>query len=127
MIIEKNPPFKNGMPPIHPGEYIAEDLEEWGMTAAEFDAALAVPVGTTASLVAEHLSITPELALRLSCYMCTSAELWLGLQASYDLKVVAHKHGLTIAAQVRPLVDYGSIPYGVSGVSEATDGDSQFR
>ena len=111
MIIEKNPPFKNGMPPIHPGEYIAEDLEEWGMTAAEFDAALAVPVGTTASLVAEHLSITPELALRLSCYMCTSAELWLGLQASYDLKIAERKHGIAIVAQVAPLPGVSENPY----------------
>ena len=35
MIVEKNPPFKDGMLPIHPGVYIAEDLEEWGMSPAE--------------------------------------------------------------------------------------------
>ena len=36
------------------------------MSAAELDAALAVPAGTTAALVAERASMTPELALRLS-------------------------------------------------------------
>ena len=111
MIIEKNPPFKDGMAPIHPGEFIAEDLEERGMSAAEFDAALAVPAGTTASLVAERRGITPELALRLSHYMCTSAELWLNLQASYDLKIAERKHGDTVAAEVTPLPGVSESPY----------------
>ena len=103
MIVEENPPFKDGMPPIHPGEYIAEDLEEWGMSPADLDAALAVPAGTTASLVAECLSITSELALRLSRYMCISAAFWLGIQAQYDLKIAELKHGPAIIAQVIPL------------------------
>ena len=111
MIIEKNPPFKDGMAPIHPGEFIAEDLEERGMSAAEFDAALAVPAGTTASLVAERRGITPELALRLSHYMYTSAELWLNLQASYDLKIAALALGDAVAAQVTPLPGVSESPY----------------
>ena len=111
MITEENPPFKDGMPPIHPGEYIAEDLEELGMSAAEFDAGLAVPAGTTASLMAERRSITPELALRLSHYMCTSAELWMNLQASYDLKIAERKHGDTVAAEVTPLPGVSESPY----------------
>ena len=111
MIIEKNPPFKDGMHPIHPGEFIAEDLEEWEMTAAEFDAALAVPAGTTALLVAERISITPELALRLSHYMCTGPEIWLGLQASYDLKIAERKHGAAIVTQVTPRPGVNKNPY----------------
>ena len=111
MIIEKNPPFKDGMPPIHPGEYIAEDLEEWGMSAAEFDAALAVPAGTTASLMAERISITSELALRLSYYMCTGPEIWLGLQASYDLKIAERQHGAAIVARVTPRPGVSENPY----------------
>ena len=111
MIIEKKPPFKDGMPPIHPGEYIAEDLEEWGMSAVELDAALAVPAGTTAALVAERLNITPELALRLSHYMCISAEFWLGIQAQYNLKIAERKHGAGIIAQVTPLPGVSENPY----------------
>ena len=111
MIIEENPPFKDGMPPIHPGEYIAEDLEEWGMSAAELDAALAVPAGTTAALVAERASMTPELALRLSHYMCTSAEFWLGIQGQYDLKIAELKHGAAIIAHVAPLPGASEYPY----------------
>ena len=111
MIIEKNPRFKDGMPPIHPGVYIAEDLAEWEMTAAELDAVLAVPAGTTASLVAERLSITPEFALRLSHYMCGDADFWLNVQARYDLKIAERKHGAAIAAQVVPLPGASENPY----------------
>ena len=111
MIIEKNPRFKDGMPPIHPGVYIAEDLEEWGMTALELDAALAVPAGTTASLVAERTNVTPELALRLSHYMCISAEFWLGVQAQYNLKIAERKHGAAVIAQVNPLPGVSENPY----------------
>lgn len=111
MITEKNPPFKDGMPPIHPGEYIAEDLEEWGMSAAELDASLAVPTGTTAALVGERASVTPELALRLSRYMCGDAEFWLGIQAQYDLKIAERKHGVAIVAQVTPLPGVSENPY----------------
>lgn len=111
MIIEKKRPFKDGMPPIHPGEYIAEDLEEWGMSAVELDAALAVPAGTIASLVAERLNITPELALRLSHYTCMSAEFWLGIQAQYNLKIAERKHGAAIIAQVTPLPGVSENPY----------------
>ena len=111
MITEENPPFKDGMPPIHPGVYIAEDLEEWGMSAAELDAALAVPDGTTASLVAERCSVTPELALRLSHYMCGDAEFWLGIQGQYDLKIAERKHGADIVTQVTPLPGVSENPY----------------
>ena len=111
MIVEKNPPFKDGMPPIHPGVYIAEDLEEWGMSPTELDVALAVPAGTTAALVAERASMTPELALRLSHYMCTSAEFWLGIQGQYDLKIAELKHGAAIIAQVAPLPGATEYPY----------------
>jgi len=120
MIIEKNPPFKDGMPPIHPGEYIAEDLEELGMSAAELDAALSVPVGTTASLMSERSSVTPELALRLSHYMCISAEFWLGIQGQYDLKIAERKHGASIIAQVTPLPGASENPYRKSDFDDPT-------
>ena len=103
------------MPPIHPGEYVAEDLEEWGMSAADLDAALAMPVGTTAALVVERASMTPELALRLSRYMRGDAEFWLGIQAQYDLKIAELKHGAAISAQVAPLPGASDNPYKASG------------
>ena len=121
MIKEEKRPLKDGLPPIHPGEFLAEDIAEMKMPLCEFDAALSLCPGTTALLLDECIDITPELALRLARYFGTTAQLWLNLQASYELKVVGRKHGQTIAVQVRPLVDYGSVPYDASGVSKAAD------
>ena len=123
MIKEKNPPFKDGMPPIHPGVYIAEDLEEWEMSAADLDAALAIPAGTTAALVAERCSMTPELALRLSHYMFVSAEFWLGIQGQYDLKIAERKHGSTIITRVTPLPGASENPYKKSDYGDRQVGD----
>ena len=75
MIKEQKPRFKNGLPPIHPGELLAEDLEAMAMSPAEFDAALAVPAGTTALLLDGCIDITPELALRLGCYLGRCGEI----------------------------------------------------
>jgi addiction module HigA family antidote len=93
---------ENGMRPVHPGEYIAEDLAEMRMSAGEYDSALAVPKGTVAELVAERATITPEIALRLSRYLGTTARLWMNLQNSYDLKIAEQACGEAIADQVEP-------------------------
>ena len=115
MLIEKNPRFKNGLPPFHPGEFLADDLEAMQMTPADFDAALGVRPGTTALLLDACMDVTPELALRLSRYFGGGAELWLGLQAGYDVKVYARKHGQSIVAQVTPMRVEGGNSYFVWG------------
>lgn len=99
---------ENGLPPVHPGEYITEDLAAMAMSPTDFDVALALPPGTIADIVAERCSVTPDVALRLSRYLGTSARLWMNLQVSYDLKVAEHKHGAAIAKQVTPRKDHVS-------------------
>ena len=93
---------KDGMRPVHPGEILAQELAEIGLSAADFDDALAVPAGTTTALLAEHGSITPELALRLSRYFDTTSKFWTNLQNAYDLNIAERKHGPTIAGQITP-------------------------
>ena len=115
MIVEQKPRFKNGMPPIHPGESLADDLEALQMSPADLDSALAVRPGTTALLLDECIDITPELALRFSRYFGGGAELWLSLQAGYDVKVYAGKHGPDIVAQVAPMPGAGGNSYFVWG------------
>ena len=118
MIKERKPRFKNGLPPIHPGELLADDLEAMAMSPAELDAALAVPAGTTALLLDGCIDITPELALRLGCYLGGAGKLgaiWLRLQFAHDVKVVGHKHGAAIKAQVTPMSDAGGSSYFVWG------------
>ena len=121
MIIEEKRPLKDGLPPIHPGELLAEDIAEMKMSPCEFDAALALYPGATALLLDACSDVTPELALRLARYFGTTAQFWLGLQSDYELKIIARQRGKTIAEQVHPLVDYGSgagLPFGISAAAD---------
>jgi addiction module HigA family antidote len=97
--------IRDGMPPIHPGEGLADDLEAMEMSAEEFDQALAVPCGMIAAVLEERRSIDAELALRLSHYFGTTARLWMDLQVCYDLKVAERKVGPRIFKEVTPRPD----------------------
>ena len=95
-------PFKNGMPPVHPGESLADDLNEMEVTPQEFDALLAVPIGTTAAILDGRRNMDAEYALRLSHYFGGTARFWMDLQISYDLKVAERRAGPQILKEVKP-------------------------
>ena len=99
-------PFKNGMPPVHPGEILADDLNEMEVTPQEFDAMLAVPPGTVAAIIEGRRDMDAEFALRLSHYFDGTARIWMNLQVSYDLKVAEKKVGPKILKEVKPKPKY---------------------
>jgi len=90
------------LPPIHPGEILADELAEVGMSVAALARALDVPQSRMAEVVAGKRSVTADTALRLATHFGTSARLWMNLQAAYDLAVTQAKDGGHIAAVVRP-------------------------
>jgi addiction module HigA family antidote len=72
--------------PIHPGEILSEEfLKPAGITQDRFAEALGVSRRTINEIVRGRRSITAEMAIRLSKALGTSAEMWMGLQADYDL------------------------------------------
>ncbi len=77
----------NGLPPIHPGEYIREALEDLGMTQAALAKTLGVSAMRISHLAREERPVTAELALRLGQAFGQSPQYWLNLQADYDLKI----------------------------------------
>ncbi len=77
----------NGLPPVHPGEYIREALEELGMTQAALAKTLGISSMRISHLVREERPVTAELALRLGQAFGQSPQYWLNLQADYDLKM----------------------------------------
>lgn len=91
-------------PAIHPGEILAEELAEIGVSIATLSRALDLPRSRLADVVARRRSVTADTALRLATYFGTSARLWLNLQTAYDLAVVQAKAGSHIASVVRPRV-----------------------
>ncbi len=96
-------PFKDGMPPIHPGESLADDLNEIEVSEIEMDDFLSVPRGTVAAIVEGRKDIDGDFALRLSHFFGTTARFWMNLQNTYDLKIAEKKSGPHILKHVRQL------------------------
>ncbi len=78
---------KREYPPIHPGEILLEDfLKPMGVSQYRLAQAIHVSPRRINEIVHGTRGITADTAIRLSRYFGTSAELWLGLQADYDLE-----------------------------------------
>ena len=81
--------------PIHPGEILREEfLVPADITQERFARALGVSRRTVNEIVRGRRNITAEMAIRLSQVLGTSAEMWLGLQADYDLLTAPKVSGL---------------------------------
>jgi antitoxin HigA-1 len=77
----------NGLPAIHPGEFLKEILEELGLTQAAFAEAIGVSPMRVSHLLKGQRPVTAELALRLGLALSQTPQYWLNLQTAYDLKV----------------------------------------
>jgi addiction module HigA family antidote len=86
---------------IHPGEHLAEELKELGMSAAELARKLDVPTNRITGILNRQRAITGDTALRLSHFFGTSAEFWLNLQSLYELRIAQKKIGKSIKALPR--------------------------
>ncbi|MDX2224203.1 MAG: HigA family addiction module antitoxin [Rhodospirillaceae bacterium] len=93
---------KNGLPPIHPGAFVAEILAELGLTQAAFARRIGVSAMRVSHVVNGRRPVTAELALRFAQAFRQTPQYWLNLQAAYDLKTASARHGRQIAA-VRPI------------------------
>jgi addiction module HigA family antidote len=72
--------------PPHPGEILREDyLRPLGLTVSGSAKALGVARKTLSALLNERAGISPAMALRLARALGTSPELWINLQAQFDL------------------------------------------
>ena len=92
-------------PPIHPGEILLEVyIEPLGLSQNKLAEALDVDPGRINRIVTGKSSITADTALRLARYFGTTPQLWMNLQAKYDLEVTKAKKAREIdkKVQVRP-------------------------
>ena len=82
---------------IHPGEHLAEELKELGISAAELARQLDVPTNRITEILNGRRAITGDTALRLAHFFGTTAEFWLNLQSLYELRVAEKKVGRAIS------------------------------
>lgn len=83
---------------IHPGEHLALELKELGISAAELARNLDVPTNRITAILNERRAVTGDTALRLAHFFGTSAEFWLNLQSLYELRIAQRKAGKLIKA-----------------------------
>ncbi len=94
----------NRMRAIHPGESLREEfLAPLEMSANALSLALHVPAPRINDIVRERRAVSPDTALRLARYFGTTAQFWLNLQSSFDLKQAESELRQTIEREVRPL------------------------
>ena len=72
---------------FHPGQYIAELIEDYNMTQNEFAEKLEVSPKTISKLVNGEESISDDLAQKLEKFTNISMKTWLNLQNAYDVKM----------------------------------------
>ena len=79
--------------PIHPGEHLAEELNELGMSAAELARQIDVPVNRMTAILNAKRGVTADTALRLGHWFGTTPEFWLNLQTLYELRLARQEVG----------------------------------
>ncbi len=83
--------------PIHPGEFLADELEELGMSAAALARIIHVPANRVSQIIAGKRNLTADTALRLGRYFGTGPQLWLNLQQAYELDLARQATGREIS------------------------------
>ncbi len=70
---------------IHPGEHLAEILDELGISQYRLAKAIGVPPRRINEIVHARRSVTADTALRVGKALGTTPDFWLNLQGIYDL------------------------------------------
>lgn len=87
--------------PIHPGEHLAEYLDELEITQYRLAADISVPRRRINEIVRGQRGITADTALRLGRYFGTSAEFWMNLQDRYELETARAELGERLEMEVK--------------------------
>ena len=92
----------NTSDPIHPGEHLAEIIEELGITQYRLAKTIDVPQIRIHDIVHCRRSITADTALRIGRALGMTPDYWLNLQRMYDLDIARAKTDLSA---IKPLVE----------------------
>ncbi len=98
-------PETKKLPPIHPGEILAEDfMKPLGLSQNALSRHLGVPPVTINKIVHGKRAITTETAFRLARFFGNTPGFWLNLQKDYEIEKAEDEHlAERIAREVRPL------------------------
>ena len=81
----------NDLPPIHPGEFLAEILDQLELSPAQFARAIGVSPTRISSIIDQSRPVTPDLALLFGRALGQSPQYWLNLQEDWeDVEEIRH-------------------------------------
>ena len=83
-------------PAIHPGEVLADELEDIGVFPTELARQLAAPANRISQIIQGKCAVTGDTALRLGHWFGMSPQFWLNLQSAYDMRVAERTSGAEI-------------------------------
>ena len=95
--------IKNGLPPIHPGVFLKEILDELGMSQNAFAHSIGVSPMRISHVIKGSRPVTAELAVLFGKVFGQTPTYWMNLQTSYDLKT-AQKAMVQRVQKVQPLL-----------------------
>ena len=91
------------LPLVHPGDCLRSVFENAGLSANAVALALRVPANRLTEILNGRRAITADTAMRLGRYFGTSAQMWMNLQARYDLEAAEAKLAERIDLEVQPM------------------------
>src|SRR3989304_3372853 len=100
---------KNKIPPVHPGVYLKELLDELALSQYRLAKDIGVPAMRINYIIKGKRPVTAELALRLGKYFGQNPRYWLNLQSRYDMDVAEDTLSVPLEQQVRPFAL--AVPY----------------
>jgi antitoxin HigA-1 len=101
---------RNGLPPVHPGEILKEDvLPSTGLSVTAAAKALGVSRQMLHGILAERKPLSAVMCLKVARLFGGTPEVWMRLQAAYDLKKAEqNKKVMQRVARIVPVEEVGA-------------------
>jgi len=100
--------MNNWESPIHPGEILADELEEINLDVSQLATRVNISENELEQILKRQGNITGDIALKLGRFFNTGAEIWMNLQKAYELDLAREKLGNTL----EKIIPYQSLSSG---------------
>jgi addiction module HigA family antidote len=101
---------KDKLDPVHPGDVLREDfMKPLNLSAYAVAKAIGSTPITISLICRRKRAISAEMALKLGRLLNVSPELWMGIQADYDLETARLKNESMIEKRIQPLPTVRSV------------------
>ena len=81
---------------VHPGEILKDELAELGVAQAAFARQINVPPNRVSQIIAGRRAVTGDTALRFGHWFGVDPQVWLNLQAQFDLAAADRRIGAAV-------------------------------